>query len=208
MRAEAKRRSGVGLAASYTLLSPFYDLIAGPAFERARRASLQPLQARSAADVFLDGVGTGLDLPHLPHQHRYTALDLTPAMLERALPRAHGLDVVFVQGNSESLPFAAESFDCAVLHLIVAVVQNSQAALSEAARVLKPGGMLLMLDKFLAPGAAAPLRRMLNPLASRIATRTDVVLEPLLAREPRLRIVRDEPALARGWFRRIVLERL
>ena len=107
----------------------------------------------------------------------------------------------------QSLPFANETFDCAVLHLIVAVVPEPQRALSEAARVVRRGGTLHVLDKFLAPGARAPLRRLLNPLASRIATRTDVVFEHFLEREPRLRVISDEPAMARGWVRRIVLAR-
>ena len=195
------------LAKSYRLLAPVYDFFAGPAFERARRTSLEPLAAAPARDVFLSGIGTGLDLPHLVAQHRYTALDLTRAMLVRAVRRSRDLDIAWTQGDSQSLPFADETFDCAVLHLIVAVVPEPQRALSEAARVVRRGGTLHVLDKFLAPGARAPLRRLLNPLASRIATRTDVVFEHLLEREPRLRVISDEPAMARGWVRRIVLAR-
>lgn len=128
-------------------------------------------------------------------------------MLVRAKPRAASLAIDFVQGDAHALPFASEVFDYAVLHLIVAVVPEPQRALGEAARVVKKGGSLLLLDKFLAPGARAPLRRALSPIASRIATRTDVILESLLAREPRLQLLSNEPALARGWFRYIVLRR-
>jgi hypothetical protein len=95
-----------------------------------------------------------------------------------------------------------------VLHLIVAVVPHAERALREAARTLKIGGTLLLLDKFLPTGAKAPLRRFVNPIVSRIATRTDVVFEDVLDRVPRLRVVSDEPALARGWFRRIRLQKI
>ena len=163
------------------------------------------LQQASPGDVLLNGIGTGLDLVYLPTAHRYAALDLTRAMVKRAVPRARHLDVVWVQGDSESLPFRSDTFNYAVLHLIIAVVQHPRQALVETARVVKPGGVLLILDKFLARGEKAWLRRMLNPIASRIATHTDVVFEALLETVPQLRMVSDEPALARGWFRRIKL---
>lgn len=192
---------------SYTLLAPFYDLVAAPAFRRAREASLRPLHGIESGAVFLNGVGTGLDLPWLPTTHRYTALDLTPAMMNRALVRARGFDITWTQGDSESLPFRDGVFDHAVLHLILAVVARPDRALAESARVLKIGGTLLVFDKFLAPHSAAPLRRLLSPLASRIATRTDLVFEPVLDGVPQLRVLSDEPALARGWFRRIRLQK-
>ena len=64
-----------------------------------------------------------------------------------------------------------------------------------------------LFDKFLRAGERAWLRRALNPLARRIATRTDVVFEEVLAGVPGLRLLSDEPALARGWFRLIELEK-
>ena len=64
-----------------------------------------------------------------------------------------------------------------------------------------------MLDKFLRRGEAALLRRMLNPLMRRIATRTDVVFEDVLAGVNGLRVIDDQPAMAGGWFRLITLEK-
>ena len=198
----------MSLERSYTLLSPFYDLVvARAAFARARQASLRPLDEVGPSHVLLSGVGTGLDLPHLPRAHRYVALDLTRAMLTRALPRRGALDIDWIQGDSEALPFGHEVFDHVVLHLIVAVVPHPERVLAEAARVVKTGGTLLVFDKFLARGSRSILRRMLSPIASRIATRTDVVFENVLEAVPRLRVVRDELAFARGWFRLIRLQK-
>ena len=106
-----------------------------------------------------------------------------------------------------ALPFPDAHFDHVVLHLIVAVVPHPEHCLSEAARVLKPGGTVVLLDKFLQPRQLAPLRRMLNPLTRRFATRMDVVFEELLVAAPGLRVVSDEPMLAGGWFRGIVLRK-
>ena len=155
----------------------------------------------------LSGIGTGLDLPLLPQLHRYTALDFNAAMLSRARPRRGELQVDWVLGDSMALPFADESFDHVVLHLIVAVVPDSELCLSEAARVLRPGGRIILLDKFLPPKKLALLRRALSLFTSRLVTRTDVVFEHVLRETPQLQVVSDVPLLAGGWFRGIVLQK-
>jgi ubiquinone/menaquinone biosynthesis C-methylase UbiE len=197
----------VGLRQSYTLIAPFYDAAIARATLSARRRSLAALP-ELPGHVLLAGVGTGLDLPHLPPQHRYVGIDLTEAMLRRALPRAGLVDFAAVQGDAQCLPFADCSFDSAVLHLILAVVPQPSRCLAEIARVLRPGGQALVFDKFLHRDQAAPVRRLLNPLARRIATRLDVVFEDLLTAVPDLRCEDDRSALAGGWFRMIRLRRL
>lgn len=112
-----------------------------------------------------------------------------------------------VQGDSMALPFAPHSFDYVVLHLIVAVVPEPQRCLGEAARVLKPGGRILLFDKFLRRGQRAWLRRSLSPLAGRMATRLDVVFEDVLETVPGLHVISDQPVLVRGWFRLIELQK-
>jgi phosphatidylethanolamine/phosphatidyl-N-methylethanolamine N-methyltransferase len=197
----------MSLRLSYTLLAPFYDFVAKPAFAKAREKSLRRLPRSSPCNVLLSGVGTGLDLPYLPICHHYAGLDITHAMLERAMPRAAGLSIDWIQGDSQALPFKDACFDHAVLHLILAVVPDAAKALQETARTLKPGGTILIFDKFLRPGARAPLRRLLSPLAAGIATRTDVVFEEVLEKTPGLQVAGDEPALAGGWFRFIRLQK-
>ena len=195
------------LRLAYTLLSPFYDLVAGPAFRKARRDSLSALPGGGHGAVLINGVGSGLDLPLLPPGRAYVGLDLTRAMLARCARRAGTLQFSAVQGDCLALPFRDGSFDCAVLHLILAIVPDAVRALAETARVVRAGGTVLILDKFLKRGESAPLRRLLHPLAARLVTRLDLVFEDVLPRVPALRLVSDEPAAARGWFRRIRLER-
>ncbi len=196
----------MSLKHSYALIAPFYDAALAAATRAQRERSLAALP-HEPARVLLNGVGTGLDLPHLPPQHTYTGLDLTHAMLRRALPRAAGLDFCCVQGDAQRLPFADGSFDHAILHLILAVVPNPAACLAETARVLTPGGSVLIFDKFLRPRQSAPLRRLINPLLRRVATRLDVVFEEVLGETPSLLLESNQPALASGWFRLIRLKR-
>jgi ubiquinone/menaquinone biosynthesis C-methylase UbiE len=197
----------LSLKHSYTLIAPFYDAAIARATHAARARSLAALP-EEPGHVLLAGVGTGLDLPHLPPQHRYVGLDLTDAMLRRALPRAGQVDFVPVQGDVQCLPFADASFDSAVLHLILAVVPEPAHCLAEIARTLKPGGRVIVFDKFLRRGQPALLRRMVNPLVRRVATRLDVVFEDLLSAAPALALEHDQPALVGGWFRLIRLRKL
>ena len=200
-------RQNLLLRLSYSLIAPLYDIVIERPMRAARRHSLAALPTDASKRVLLSGAGTGLDLPLLPQLHRYTALDFNAAMLVRAKSRGEKLEVDFMLGDSMSLPFADASFDHVVLHLIVAVVSEPRRCLSEAARVLKPGGTIILFDKFLQPQQRAPLRRLLTPLTRRFATRMDVVFEEVLHAAPELEIVSDEPMLGRGWFRGIVLRK-
>jgi ubiquinone/menaquinone biosynthesis C-methylase UbiE len=196
------------LSISYRLIAPFYDRLVSAPLDAARRRSLALIPPSGALRILIDGIGTGLDLAYVPRAHGYVGTDLVGAMLDRARERTQTLDCTLVRADSMRLPFAASSFDVVVLHLIVAVVPDPVAALTEAARVTRAGGTLLVLDKFLRPGRIAPLRRLLSPLAARLATRLDVEFERTLAQVPALKLVSDRPALAAGWFRHIVLEKL
>jgi phosphatidylethanolamine/phosphatidyl-N-methylethanolamine N-methyltransferase len=200
-------RSNPWLRISYSLIAPLYDLVIERPMKAARKQSLQALPAVTAKKVLLSGIGTGLDLPLLPALHHYTALDFNTAMLSRARSRGTGLQVDWVLGDSMALPFTDEHFDHIVLHLITAVVPEPAQCLCEAARVLKPGGTIILFDKFLRSGQSAPLRRMLTPLSRRIATRMDVVFEEVLLATPELEVVSDVSMLAGGWFRGIVLRK-
>lgn len=200
-------RSNPLLRLSYSLIAPVYDLVVARALLAARIRSLQSLPTQSAGNVLLSGIGTGLDLPLLPAQHHYTALDFNLAMLSRARPRSGNLQTDWILGDSMALPFADNHFDHVVLHLITSVVPHPALCLSEAARVLKPGGTIILLDKFLSPGQFAPLRRALNPLSRRLATRMDVVFEELLCTVPALNVISDTPVLMGNWFRSILLQK-
>jgi ubiquinone/menaquinone biosynthesis C-methylase UbiE len=195
------------LRLSYSMIAPLYDAIIERPMRAARIRSLRALTGDAPRQVLVSGVGTGLDLPLLPAQHRYTALDFNPAMLARARLRDGLPEVGFVLGDSMALPFPDAHFDHVVLHLILAVVPEPQRCLSEAARVLKPGGTVILLDKFLQPSQRAPLRRLLNIATRRFATRMDVVFEEVLEAAPALEVVSDEPMLANGWFRGIGLRK-
>ncbi|MEJ2060407.1 MAG: class I SAM-dependent methyltransferase [Gammaproteobacteria bacterium] len=193
------------LRTSYTFIAPLYDALVAGGTARLRRNSLELLGDLTDKEVLLCGVGTGLDLAHLPPGPRYTGVDLTPAMLKRAARRAQALPIELREGDVMALDLPDNRFDVVIMHLILAVVPQPERALSEAARVCRPGGHILILDKFLRPNQLAPVRRLVNPVLRRLATRTDVVFEPLLAQCPTLSLLEDRPAVPGGWFRHLLL---
>lgn len=198
----------MSLKFSYTLIAPYYDAMVGRATHTMRQDSLAQLGDVNAQRILLAGIGTGLDLPHLPKGAQYVGVDITPAMLQRAQQQCPpDVQMEFHCADVQQLPFATDSFDQVILHLILAVAPKPITTLQEAARVLKPGGCIIIMDKFLRHGQSAWLRRLVNPLIRHLATSTTVVFEDVLAHCPSLRVHSDVPALADGWFRRIVLRK-
>ena len=91
-------------------------------------------------DVLEVGCGTGLVLQRIASfARRARGLDLSPGMLEKA--RARGLDVV--EGSATALPFESESFDVTCSFKVLAHIPEIELALSEMARVTRPGGMVI-----------------------------------------------------------------
>ena len=199
----------MALKHSYTLLAPLYDAAVKRATASMRKSSLQRLQMPDSQHILINGIGTGLDLPYLPVHHHYTGTDLTPAMLKYCQRRLAQYDLQMQLHTADvmQLPFSDNHFDIVQMNLILAVVPQPLLALQEAIRVLKPGGKIFIMDKFLKPGQSAPLRKALNRVIRHIATRTDVVFEDLLVECPQVKLTKDESALLNGWFRLIDLEK-
>ncbi len=196
----------MGLQQSYTLLAPFYDFFIARASKSVRQKSLQQLSAKPGDQILISGIGSGLDIPLLPNGPHYHGVDITLAMLKRAHHHSRD-DINLYQGDVMQLPFPSQRFNQVIMHLILAVVPDPLQALKEAERVIKPGGRIFILDKFLPANRPAPLRRLISPLTGMIATRLDLVFETLLPHCPSLRLVNNQPALLNGWFRLITLEK-
>ena len=120
--------------------------VADREIERALAHHL-PLGARRLLDI---GTGTGRLLEVLaPKVERAIGIDQSREML--ALARANlaraGIDNAEIrQGDMYALPFDADSFDVVTIHHVLHYADDPAAALSEAARVVKPGGTVLVVD--------------------------------------------------------------
>jgi ubiquinone/menaquinone biosynthesis C-methylase UbiE len=109
------------------------------------------LGIQESEQVLLVGVGTGSDLDYLPKNAHYKAIDITPSMLRQCEKKVEQLDLDMecTVMNAQRLNYPDNSFDAVILHLILAVVPDPIACISEVQRVLKPGGRVAIYDKFL-----------------------------------------------------------
>lgn len=167
----------------YSLYAPVYDLVAARTFRRARRLALEAVHWRQGQRVLLVGAGTGLDLPCLPRDIEVHAIDISPVMIARLEARAdrHGLDVIAATMDAARLAYPDAHFDVVVMHLIVAVMPDPAAGLSEAHRVLAEDGQLCVMDKFQSDARPAGLgRRLVNMVTSFLATDITRQARPLL----------------------------
>lgn len=77
-----------------------------------------------------------------------TGVDIAPNLLEQARARAasEGLSIAFDEGDAEALPYADASFDAVTTMFGAMFAPRPELVASEAARVLKPGGLLAMAN--------------------------------------------------------------
>lgn len=121
--------------------------VADEAVEGAIRAALSDKPFRSLLDL---GTGTGRMLEMFgPDIERGLGLDLSLDMLLLArdrLERAGLRNCSVRQGDIYDLPLANDSFDVVILHQVLHFLDDGARAIREAARVLRPGGRLLVVD--------------------------------------------------------------
>jgi len=165
------------VASAYDRWAPVYDLTFGPVFRRGRSASIAAAE-RVGGRILEVGVGTGISLPEYSSKNRLFGVDISESMLRKAQKRVAELGLHHVEGlavmDAEKLDFPDASFDVVVAQYVVTAVPNPEAALDEFARVLRPGGEIVVVTRI---GAEAGLRRgiehMLQPVVRKLGWRTE-----------------------------------
>ena len=123
------------------------------------RAVLAPEDSERILEI---GPGTGfytLDLAGWVGSGTIEIFDLQQEMLDHTMARAgeRGItNVVPTQGDASQLPFADERFDAVVLITVLGEIPDREAAMAEIARVLKPGGRLIVGELFGDPHFTTP----------------------------------------------------
>lgn len=91
------------------------------------------------------GVGTGrVALPLAAHVHSVVGVDISQKMMQKLRDKQSTEAVEVVQGTALQLPFATDSFDAIVVVHVFHLIDEMDIALAEAARVLKPDGVLVL----------------------------------------------------------------
>jgi ubiquinone/menaquinone biosynthesis C-methylase UbiE len=125
---------------------------------------------RAEGDVLELAIGTGLNLGLYPPGVRLNGIEFSPAMLELARRRAAELevDVDLRLGDAEQLDFADSSFDTVLCTYGLCTIPDDRRAVSEAKRVLRPGGKFVLAEHVRSTVRAIRLgQRVLEPLTVR-----------------------------------------
>lgn len=158
--------------ARYNRLAPFYDRMEAMNERRAFGKWRQDLWRRVRGPRILEvGVGTGKNMPYYPKDAQVTAIDLSPAMLQRAKAKAarEGYAVDLRLMDAQSLDFPDASFDAVVSTFVFCSVPDAMRGLREVRRVTIPGGQILLLEHMRSPKRAVGfIMDLVNPVMVRI----------------------------------------
>jgi phosphatidylethanolamine/phosphatidyl-N-methylethanolamine N-methyltransferase len=196
---------------AYARWAPIYDLIFGAVFAPGRRAAVAAAEqvCGSKGRCILEvGVGTGISLPFYARANRLIGVDLSEPMLRQAAERVieHKLSNVellaVMDAGRLGLPDA--SFDVVVAQFVITAVPQPEKALDEFARVLKPGGEIILVNHL---GAESGPRHVFElsfaPLARRLGWRPEFRFDRLSAwaeRHGGMRIIERRPLPPFGNF--------
>ena len=167
---------------AYARWAPVYDFVCGPIFANARRASARAARALGGR-VLEIGVGTGLSLAHYEGCTEVIGIDISAPMIARAQERMPRYPYVkeLLQMDAADLDFEDQSFDCVVAQFVITLVENPERVLSECARVLRPGGEIILVNHFYSEtGLAARIERWASQYARPLGLRPEFPLLRLL----------------------------
>ncbi len=169
---------------AYEFYAPVYDLIFDWIFAPGRSAAIAQLELAPNDCVLEIGIGTGLNLPYYPASCRLTGIDLSEDMLEKAIARVERLqmpNVTLKVMDATALDFGDDEFDKAVATYTISAVPDPIGVLREMRRVVKPGGILVILNHFRSNRRfAGRLEDWLAPVCTRLGWKSNLEMAPLL----------------------------
>jgi phosphatidylethanolamine/phosphatidyl-N-methylethanolamine N-methyltransferase len=200
---------------AYARWAPIYDIVFGAVFDRGRRASIEAAE-RIGGRILEVGVGTGLSLPDYSSSNRLIGVDLSEPMLRKAHERVAALALSNVEAlavmDAQNLAFPDGFFDVVVAQYVITAVPDPEATLDEFARVLRPGGEIVLVNHLGAEsGVRALFEQGFAPIARNLGWRPEFRFERLRAWSSRhggVRVVERRPMPPFGHFSLIRFERL
>lgn len=165
---------------SYARWAPVYDLTFGRVTGQGRRRAVSVLNSLGGR-VLEVGVGTGLSLPQYGAGVEVTGIDASAEMLAKAQAKVAGMGLSHVKSlqvmDARQLGFPDCSFDHIAAMHIMSVVPEPERVMAEMARVLRPGGTILIISHFARDphekGWLPWLERALAPMANTLGWHSD-----------------------------------
>jgi phosphatidylethanolamine/phosphatidyl-N-methylethanolamine N-methyltransferase len=194
----------------YAALSRVYDGCFDWALGPGRREAVRRLPVAPGDSILEVGVGTGLSLPFYPRDCHVTGIDISEPMLDQARERALDTELRSIdlrRMDARRLAFADASFDHVLAPYVISVVPEPAQVMREIARVVRPGGTVIVVNHF--GSRQAPLKqveRLLTPASQWIGFRLDLPIETV-TEAPGLDVVRVERVNLLGLWRLVELRR-
>ena len=200
---------------AYDRWAPVYDFVFGKVFATGRAASIAA--AESVGGRILEvGVGTGISLERYSRNNRITGIDISAPMLRKAQERVRALGLTHVDAlsvmDAAKLAFPDASFDVVVAQYVITAVPDPDATLDEFARVVRPGGEIILVNHLGAEsGSRAMFEAAFAPIARRLGWRPEFRFERIAnwaARHGGVKLLERRPMPPMGHFSLIRFERL
>lgn len=154
----------------HRIFAAFYDRLSRVSEQRFLGDYRRRLLDGIDGDVLDVGAGTGANLPYLDDAASVVASEPDRAMRSRLTARARSRPRVETSdAAAESLPFPDGRFDAVVCTLVLCSVHDSDRALAEVRRVLKPTGSLFVLEHVRGSGMLGRWQDRLTPVWSKIS---------------------------------------
>lgn len=170
---------------AYARWAPVYDVLCGPVFVNGRRAAAGAAQ-KVGGRILEIGVGTGLSFDDYDATTEITGIDISEPMIARARERLKTGRYPFVKDlqvmDAHALEFPDAHFDCVVGQFVITLVEDPERVLSECARVVKPGGQIVLVNHLYSErGLAAAVERLLAQQARAVGLRPEFPFQRLAA---------------------------
>lgn len=176
---------------SYRRWAPVYDLTFGRITQGGRLLAADHVNAQGGS-VLEVGIGTGLALDHYAPHVRVTGIDVCDEMLWEAELRATRTRMKNLGGlhqmDARDLDFADASFDHVAAMHVMSVVPEPERVLDEMARVVRPGGSVMIANHFAGRADGWTLaERLAAPLANLLGWHADFAIDRVLG-HPHLKL--------------------
>jgi ubiquinone/menaquinone biosynthesis C-methylase UbiE len=150
---------------NYDKIAENYDkTIDGKFTLKFKKKTLEIIKLKNNDNVLDVGCGNGSLIANIDKKFNVNSfgIDISPKMIDICKKKYTGID--FRVSNGESLPFEDDFFDCITICCVLHHLNDANKFFSEAKRIIKPGGTLIVAEPWLPIGVSQLADYVISPL--------------------------------------------